>query len=67
MLMEALLGGLPLWDSSDWAARFLAEGHLESSVCPGDRQRKPGKHEERTCDELAPCLAGGALAGSHIR
>lgn len=45
--------------------RFLGEGSLESSGSPGDGQKKPGKHEERICVELAACSTGGALAESH--
>lgn len=38
---------------------------MESSGSPGDGQKKPGKHEERICVELAACSTGGALAESH--
>lgn len=66
MLMEALFR----WSASAGQlglgpGRFLGEDSLESSGRPGDRQKKPGRHGERICFELAACLGGGVLAGSH--
>lgn len=65
MLTEALFR----WSASagqlgPGPGRSLGQGSLESSGSPGDGQKKPGKHEERICVELAACSTGGALAGS---
>lgn len=45
--------------------KISAEGCLTSSGSPGDSQKKAGRHEKWIREELAACLAGCALAGSH--